>query len=117
MSNVKTWVDRFHLEINRAEAARGRQNEGMARVCARRAAGIVIGEYLIRHNLPDPGASAYDRLRLLAQLASVSEETRMTAGHFLTRIDVDHNLPVDADLVAEAKWLASSLLGNTQSAD
>ena len=38
---------KYDQEINRAEKARQDGNEGMARVCARRAAGIVVGEYLL----------------------------------------------------------------------
>ncbi len=115
MPTAQSWADRFQWEINRAEAARAKQNEGMARVCARRAAGIIIGEYLARCKLPDPGPSAYDRLRTLAQLPGISDDIRTIAGHFVTRIDVDHNLPGNANLIEEAQWLALALLGYAQS--
>ena len=38
----------LHIEFERAASARRKGNEGQARVCARRAAGIAIREYLIR---------------------------------------------------------------------
>ena len=86
----------------------------MARVCARRAAGIVVGEYFRRSGLPDPGASAYDRLRLLAEFPGLPQEVGQIAGHFTVHIDTEHRLPVDADLISEARWLAQTLLGYAQ---
>ena len=38
----------------------------MARVCARRAAGIIIGEYLVRRGYPSKSDSAYVRLSVLS---------------------------------------------------
>lgn len=104
------WKNRFEQEIRQAEAARADGGEGRARVCARRAAGIVAGEYLLHHGIQQPGPSAYDRLRRLSALPSVSPKVREIAGHFLVRIDPDWKLPIQADLIAEARWLAKELI-------
>ena len=40
------WQLNIEAEFEKAEQARRRGNEGQARVCARRAAGIAIREYL-----------------------------------------------------------------------
>jgi hypothetical protein len=113
------WKITFDAEIQQAEEAHLKGNEGMARVCARRAAGALAGEYFIRHGLqdgsspgvdPDP-ASAYDRLRILGELPGVSPQVAQSADLLLRRVTVEHNLPVEADLIAVARWLRQELLG------
>ncbi len=104
------WMERFDHELSQAEAAREKGNEGKARVCARRAAGIAAGEYFRRKSVEQVGASAYDRLKQLQELPGISEEIRKVVSNFLQRVDVDHNLPGEADLIAEARFLAEQLL-------
>ena len=111
MNNQVEWKTRFEHEIATAEQARTRNNEGMARVCARRAAGIVIAEFLARRGNQARKPSAIEQLRYLINLPDLDETTRQTAAHFLIHLDKEHHLPVDADLVAEARWLAQDLLG------
>lgn len=106
---------RFHQELERAESARAANNEGMARVCARRAAGLAVGAYFRRRGIPSPGPSAYDSLRRLATLPDIPEPVRQVAEHFLVRVTPEHALPVQADLIAEARWLAAQLLGDGDS--
>ena len=110
MSDTPTWKDRIHHELHQAETARAAGNEGKARVCARRAAGIIVGEFFQRRGGFHPGLSAYDRLKFLRQQPEISKEIREVAGHFLIRITPEHELPVEADLIAEARWLQSELL-------
>jgi hypothetical protein len=96
-------------ELTRGEAARQAGLEGRARVCARRAAGAAVREYLVQRGLAAPGQSAYDLLAYLRDLPGVSEEIRQAAGHLLTRVDESFSLPVEVDLLAEAGWLAQAL--------
>ena len=104
------WKTQYQDEINQAQDARAGNNEGMARVCARRAAGIVIGEYLRRNDQPDLGSSAYDRLQYLTRLPDIPREARECAEFLLLRVTPDHELPVDVDLIAEAERLQEALL-------
>ena len=104
------WSLIFEAEIQQAEEARRKGNEGMARVCARRAAGVVVGEYFLRKNLPDPNESAYDRLRLLRSLPDVSSAVKDSAERLIERVTPEHTLPNNADLIAEARWLREQLL-------
>jgi hypothetical protein len=104
------WKKRLRAELSQAEEARASGKEGMARVCARRAAGVVIAEYLKRQELPQPGESAYDLLKFLSQMPQASSQVKAVAGHFLARANPDRSLSVEADLIAEARWLAAQLL-------
>ena len=105
------WKKRATSELAQAVAARRNGNEGMARVCARRAAGLIIGEYLRRRQIPSPGPSAYDRFRLLLDLAEVPMRSRSIAEHLVRRVNQDFSLPVESDLIQETRYLAEELLG------
>lgn len=99
-------------ELQQAEAARSAGNEGKARVCARRAAGIAAAEYLNRLGDPHLGPSAYDRLQYLYEIADLPPYVRMLAGHFLERVNQEFTLPIEMDLIADARQLAAELLGS-----
>lgn len=101
---------RFEAELSQAQSARLAGNEGMARVNARRAAGLVAGAYLRRRGLASPATSAYDRLRAVRLLPDLPQQVAPVIEHFLQRITPEHELPVPADLLAEARWLAFTLL-------
>jgi hypothetical protein len=110
MDRRTEWETDFNSEIQQAEAARTAGNEGMARVCARRAAGVVIGEYIQRSGLPDPGPGAYERIQYVADMPGVPPQARRVAAHLLTRVTPEHTLPIEVDLIAEARWLKEILL-------
>jgi hypothetical protein len=104
------WQTDIAAEFEKAEQARARGNEGQARVCARRAAGIAIREYLTRRGIRPPSLSAYDLLNLLKEDSSLSSDLKMIADHLTLRVTEEFKLPVDADLVAEARKFCEDLL-------
>lgn len=104
------WLEQYEAELRHAEKARSADNEGMARVCARRAVGWVLGEYIARHGMEVSSPSAYERVQMLIDLPDTPAEVRLVAGHFRVRITPEHELPVEADLIAEARWLKAMLL-------
>jgi hypothetical protein len=101
---------RLQAEFDRAEQARARGNEGRARVCARRAAGIAAREYFARHSQIVRTPSAYDLLRLLAEDPALPADLQQAAVHLTLRVDEEFKLPVDVDLIVEARRLCSDLL-------
>jgi hypothetical protein len=112
MHAENNWETAFQAEIDQAEAARQASNEGMARVCARRAAGIAAGAYLQRRGLPLPGPSAVDQLHALAALPDTSAEIQEIISHLLIKVTPEFTLPIEADLVDEARVLKQILLGD-----
>jgi HEPN domain-containing protein len=104
------WKMQIEAELEKAEQARGRGNEGQARVCARRAAGIAVREYLTRQGIRPPSVSAYDLLNFLKDDPRLSTELQQIAGHLTLRVTEDFKLPVHADLVAEARKFCEELL-------
>jgi hypothetical protein len=102
--------EQFQRELEMALAARAAGNEGKARVCARRAAGLVLGEYFTRRGISPIKASAYDRLRTMQALGDVPSDVSRVVDHFLLRVDSNQQLPISVDLIEDARWLKSQLL-------
>jgi hypothetical protein len=110
MNLAESWEIDFQSEIENATKARESGNEGMARVCARRAAGIIVGEYFQRIHI-DPGTnSAYERIRILRDLHNLPAEARQISDYLLLRITPEHTLPIKVDLLAEVIRLKQILL-------
>jgi HEPN domain-containing protein len=97
-------------EFELAERARSNGNEGRARVCARRAAGIAAREYLTRKGERPRSTSAYDVLNLLKDDPHLPPDLKLIADHLTLRVTEEFKLPVEADLIAEARKLCSELL-------
>jgi len=104
------WQEQLNVEFERAAQARIKKNEGQARVCARRASGIAIREFLLRRGTQPPSMSAYDLLNLLKEQSLLPPDMKMIADHLTLRVTEEFNLPVEADLVAEARRLCLWLL-------
>ena len=104
------WQTQINAEFEKAAEARGRGNEGQARVCARRAAGIAIREYLVRQGIRPPSVSAYDLLNMIKEEPGLSPNLRQIADHLTLRVTEEFRLPVNADLVAEARMFCEELL-------
>ena len=112
MSN-SDWKILTKTELELAEDARGSGNEGRGRVCARRAAGHVAGEYLHRQGIRINTNSALDRLRYLETYPELSTEDVEIIHHFLIHTTPEHKLPINADLIADVYLLVNKLLNES----
>lgn len=104
------WKDQLLAEFDRAVQVRSQGNEGQARVCARRAAGIAIREYSRRKGIIFSSPSAYDLLKWVGEQPDFSADIQRIAALLTLRVDESFNLPVEEDLVAEARRLCELLL-------
>ncbi len=107
---MTSWQEQFLKEIRGGQDARARNNEGQARVRARRAAGIAIREYLSRRGERALSTSAYDLLKLLLDMPDLPPGLRQSAEYLTLRVNEEFKLPVDADLIQEACALCEQLL-------
>ncbi len=104
-------------ELEKAEAARLAGNEGRARVCARRAAGLAARDYLSRIQGPHDASlqptedkpSAYAVLKFLAAMPGLAPDLQQAAFNLTMRVTEEFALPVNIDLIAEARKLISGL--------
>lgn len=104
------YQDQYLKELKQAELAERNGNKGKARVCARRAAGILAGEYLRRRGLGVPATSAYDRLKFLILLPDLPNDVQTITSHFLLKTNPDRSFPDDVNLIADTYWLEKTLL-------
>ena len=105
-------ANEIQVEFERAHRARANGNEGQARVLARRAAGFAIRDYYTRNGLPLPSRSAHDLLNLIKDEAPLPPDLKLVADHLTLRVTEEFKLPIDADLIAEARALCDWLLKN-----
>ena len=105
MTRMDEWRKEFYAEIARAESARAKNNEGQARVCARRAAGAVVREYFKRMGIPVRRPSAHEVLKLLAEQSHLSPPLKRAADLLILRVDEEFKLPNGVDLIDEAHRL------------
>ena len=105
MALVKKWI----LELEAAERARLAGNEGRARVCARRAAGMAAQVFLTRHRVPTGGANFYNALLALAQFPHLAPDLKTAVAHLTLRVGEDFSLPPDVNLIADARTLCDAL--------
>lgn len=107
---AEEWHQSLNSEFQQAETARAAGNEGRARVCARRAAGIAIREYLSRQGQTVQGASSYDLITRLMETPGIPSDVREICIHLSMQVSEEFTLPVEVDLVAESRLLCSLLL-------
>lgn len=107
---MTNWKNQLNEEFTMAENARLAGNLGQMRVCARRAAGIAIREYLTERGIKPPSVSAYDLLKVLEEMDETPADLRQASAYLRLRVTEDFRLPVDVDLVAEAKKICAALL-------
>jgi hypothetical protein len=110
MTGSSKWQNAFEAEMAAAETARQAGKEARARVCARRAAGVVLGEYFQRSGIAPTGTSAYDLLKQLQDVPGLPPLVAQIGAHFLLRATPEFTLPIPVDLIAEARWLKRALL-------
>jgi hypothetical protein len=103
------WKEAFQHELQMAAAARARENEGQARVCARRAAGAVVRAYFARRELAPRASNALDLLQALLELADLPPEARRSAEELTLRVNEAFQLPAGIDLLQAARGLGESL--------
>jgi hypothetical protein len=107
MSNT---IQEIEKEFAQAKQARANNNEGRARVCARRAAGIAIRDYLTRKGIPIPSKSAYDLINLIKEETLLPPDLKLVADHLTLHVTEEFKLPIDADLIAESRQLCEWLM-------
>ena len=89
-------------ELLLAKQSRLEGNEGRARVCARRAAGAAVQVYLDRKELNARGENAIESLLTLKELVLLPDRVQQAVKSLVQRVNLDHNLPLDVDLIHEA---------------
>ncbi len=102
-------LEKISAELRQAEIARLTRNEGRARVCARRAAGLAARDFLNRRSIRTHHGGAYEALQTLAKFPGLAPELKQAAVHLTMRLTEDFSLPEGLDLITEARRLCKCL--------
>lgn len=110
--------DRIIKELQNAYKAQQENKDGLARVCARRAAGWAIKIKLNEQGIDLQPPSALDYIKYLKDQNHNPPDLQQVLGYLVKRVEKDNNeeedsywpLP-DVDLVKEAHWLVEKMLG------
>lgn len=98
----------FWYEYHDAQTSLAAGKEGRARVCARRAASILLRDHLRDEKVLNQGMNSLDIINYVEK-SSVSAELTTLLGHYLENVDEGHRLPSQTDLVASLFQLAHML--------
>ncbi len=106
----ENWPSEISRELALARQARQSGNEGRARVCARRAAGMASRAYLERHGAATTTTNVLDLLRHLSQESGIDPELQAQIHLLELRVNTEFKLPEGVDLVAVAEQVCHRLL-------
>lgn len=115
LTHVKHKTD-IERELANASLAQGKGNAGMARVCARRAAGWSIQIWLERKGVDLQTPSAFDYIKHLREQEDTPEKVVAILNHLIAKAEhADgsevHVFPVDVEtFLAETRWLCEQML-------
>jgi hypothetical protein len=99
---------RIRAELDKASSARRRGREGLARVCARRAAGWSLADYYRERTGRAAPTSAMDLLRWFQSDADAPSDLKGAAQRLTIRVTRDHQLPHDEDPLDDARRLMNA---------
>ncbi len=97
-------------EITTAREAERKGNDGMARVCARRAAGVAITFWLESHPGVRWGMDAMSQLRALQADESFPPEVRSAATRLTTKVTEQFTSPFSTHPVDDARVIVDYFL-------
>jgi hypothetical protein len=97
------------FELEKAQQARQKGNEGMARVLARRAAGMAIRNYLSINDIEQRGLSLNALIKDEEVRKGLPTSTHAALDRLSTRIGMDFQFPVDFDLLLDAQLVIELL--------
>jgi hypothetical protein len=96
-------------ELAAAEAARHDNNDGKARVCARRAVALATEAWLAQLSIPRWRGDAMAHLRQIQQDESFPLPIRQAAERLSTPVTHQHTAPFTTDPVADARLIIAHL--------
>ena len=103
-------VDAIEKEFKIAAEAQTAGNDGMMRVCARRAAGTAIGYWLATHREKHWGADAMNRLKNLQLDGSVPPQVQEAARRLTTKITEQFRSPFPTDPISDSRIIIDFFL-------
>ena len=98
-------AEKIEQEFSAARATLALGNDGKARVCARRAAGLAIARFLTAHPHTSWGSDAMTRLLHLKEDPEFPPDVREAAIRLTTKISERFTYPFSTDPIADARLI------------
>jgi len=113
---MDTWQEKITNDMQKGRKAQEEGKHGLARVCARRAAGWAIQENLARNGIDLSTRSAFEYIQYQASQSGNPPRLQQSLEYMMRKMEKD-SLEEDAywplpevDLLSEAEWLIKELL-------
>ncbi len=108
-----TRLAQIERELARAEAAQREGNDGMVRVCARRAVGMAAEAWLERFPGKKWHGDALNHLRRICAEESFPPDIRRAAERLMTKVTQRDTAPFSTDPIADARSIIAHLDART----
>ncbi len=108
-----TRLAQIERELARAEAALREGNDGMVRVCARRAVGLAAEAWLDRVPGKNWRGDALNHLRRISADETFPEDIRRAAERLMTKVTQRDTAPFSTDPIADARRIIAHLDAGT----
>jgi hypothetical protein len=108
--DIKQKRKAIEAEFVHAHYSRAKGNEGRARVCARRAAGLAIGIFFEQCMSKSPPKSAYSLLQWFSQREEIPEHLKLSAQRLTERVTPEYKLPHNEDPIEDAQRIVTTIL-------
>lgn len=105
--------ERIKEELAKAEAALREGNDGMVRVCARRAVGLAAEAWLERFPGKHWRGDALNQLRQIWADESFPQDIRRAAERLMTKVTQRDTAPFSTDPIADARRIIAHLDART----
>lgn len=109
MAEREYYIEQIEREFSLAHRALHVGNEGMGRVCSRRAAGQAITWYLTLFRKPGWGTDAMSQLQHLTRDATFPEDVRAAAARLTTKLSDKFILPYTTNPIDDAKIIIAHI--------
>lgn len=103
------WKEQIQQELSKAAKGRHNGNEGLARVCARRAVALASQHWAKQRSLQDWQGDAMHQLHQILQENSFPLPVREAAQRLLTKVTEQGQLPMTTDPIADASMIIAHL--------
>lgn len=104
-----SWQEQIKQELVKATEGLQNGNDGMARVCARRAVAFASQRWAEEHHLPAWQGDAMQQLRQIQQDTQFPIPVREAAQRLLTKVTEQAQLPMTTDPIADAHIILDHL--------
>ena len=108
-----SWQEQIEQELSKATEGLNSGNDGLARVCARRAVALAAQHQLEQQNLPGWQGDAMHQLRQIQKETTFPLSVREAAQRLLTKVTEQGQLPMTKDPITDASIIIDHLNVNT----